>query len=123
MRDSASDHMDRIVTPLLSAGFDALLTRFDLTASFPTLVHRICYGFPIGNFLPLSHTYIFKNHVTNTTDVNHALQYLAEEVAVGRMSGPFSESELQTHFRNQHFQTAPLGVVPKAGEPGRFRII
>lgn len=42
---------------------------------------------------------------------------------MGRMSGPFTKSELRAHFWNQHFQTAPLGVVPKAGEPGSFRII
>ena len=115
--------MNRIVTPMHFAGFDTLLTRYNLSNSFPTLVHRIRYGFPLGNFMPLLRTYVFRNHVFNPSDVDRPSQYLAEEVAVGRMSGPFTEGELRWYFGNQHFQTAPLGVVPKASEPGCFRII
>lgn len=38
------------------------------------------------------------------------------------MSGPFSEDEV-FNILGGHFVSSPLGVVEKAGEPGKFRVV
>jgi hypothetical protein len=48
--------------------------------------------------------------------------YLADEVALSRMSGPYTISQVE-HELGGFFVSCPLGLVEKAGEPGKFRII
>ena len=116
--------MERIVTPLNPAGFAVALSEFDLLRAFPTLVSRIRQGFPVGNFVPLSQSYIFRNHLSCPLHTAYVKAYLEEEVSLQRMSGPFTVQALQVAFRGLHFQTSPLGTVPKVGSPpGELRII
>jgi hypothetical protein len=87
------------------------------------LVHRLRNGFPIGNFSPLLDTYIHPNHGSFREHEPSILKYILEEVSLGHMSGPFSESELRREFGQQHVISSPLGAVDKAGEPGKIRVI
>ena len=44
-------------------------------------------------------------------------QYLANEVSLGRVAGPFSTPP----FPNLHVSS--FGVIPKRGQPGKWRLI
>ena len=116
-------NMSRIITPYLPDRFEYFLARFDLSNCYPTLVHRLRNGFPIGNFSPLLATYIHPNHGSFREHEAEILEYILEEVSLGRMSGPFSAAELRREFGGEHFISSPLGAVDKAGEPGKFRTI
>ncbi|KAG2068414.1 hypothetical protein BDR04DRAFT_1024692, partial [Suillus decipiens] len=49
-------------------------------------------------------------------------EYCCNEVALGHMSGLFTENKI-FNILGGHFASSPLGVVEKSGEPGKFHII
>jgi hypothetical protein len=102
--ENAFEVMDRVVTPFVDG-----YSKFNLSNSFPTLIHRLRHGFPIGRFLPLDRTYAFKNHVMDPLHVEYVHNYLLEEVALGRMSGPYSADELRQALSRPAFSDCPLG--------------
>jgi hypothetical protein len=59
-----------------------------------------------------------------STDLNPSFidNYLAGEVAAGRMSGPYTRDEAYAFFGG-HFRTAPLGLVEKEPGVGKWRMI
>jgi hypothetical protein len=70
----------------------------------------------------ISHTIIQKNHYKSEKDVAIAEEYFQDEVQFGRMVGPITVLEAET-LLGSCFQTSPVGIVSKAGSPGKFRII
>jgi hypothetical protein len=110
------------ITPLLAQEFERLLNYCSLDVKYPTLVNNIVHGFPIGPMPPISHTIIQKNHYKSEEDAALAEEYFREEVLLGRMFGPITILEAET-LLGSCFQTSPIGMVPKAGSPGKFRVI
>lgn len=114
--------MDRIITPYNADAYEDYLSRFNLTAKYPDLVFNLRNGFPIGDMPPLSRTYTPPNHNSALEHPEVIQDYLSEEVSFGRMSGPFTQAQVQFELGG-HFVSCPLGLVEKAGEPGKYRII
>ncbi|KAK6967055.1 hypothetical protein R3P38DRAFT_3509002 [Favolaschia claudopus] len=112
----------RVVTPYHAAGWFAALRDCNLLERYPNLVHDISFGSPIGNPPTPSFTFIPSN--MPTTDLNPSFidNYLAGEVAAGRMSGPYSVEEAHAFFGG-HFRTAPLGLVEKEPGLGKWRMV
>jgi hypothetical protein len=98
------------------------LSRFNLTDKYPNLVFNLRNGFPIGNMPALSRTYTPSNHKSALEHPEVIRDYLSEERSLGRMSGPFTQEQISLELGG-HFVSCPLGLVEKAGEPGKFRII
>jgi len=118
-----ASNYSRILTPYSADSYESFLAHFDISSRYPTLVHRLRNGFPIGNFSPLLDTYIHPNHGSFREHEPSILKYISEEVSLGHMSGPFSEFDLRREFGQQHVISSPLGAVDKAGEPGKIRAI
>ncbi|KAJ3563610.1 hypothetical protein NP233_g8831 [Leucocoprinus birnbaumii] len=119
-----SDLFNKIVTPYDANAFEYLLNKHGLTELYPHLVHNLRHGFPIGNMPPLEKTAIFKNHPSVEKHMDAVDAYLAEEVAAGRMNGPFSQQEVESALRGP-FQSSPLIVavsVQAPGEPDKIRV-
>jgi hypothetical protein len=112
----------KIVTPLCADGFDILLRRYNLMSRYPNLSWNLHNGFPLGEFDYLRESFIHPNHSTSDAVNNYILKYIQDEVADGRMSGPFTWVELKKEARGEVI-VSPLGAVDKAGEPGKLHII
>lgn len=114
----------RVTTPYNADAFDSLLEKHNLTTSYPNLARNLRNGFPMAEFPPLKKTVIFPNH-PSVDDHRAAIQeYLDEEVAAKRMSGPYSREELEDIVKGP-FQCSPLvvSVQPQGiGEPDKIRI-
>jgi len=111
-----------IVTPYNADAFEHLLRKFNLTSRYPDLAHNIRNGFPIGNMPILTRSYTPPNHKSALDNPSVIREYLAEEVSLGRMSGPLSASQVEAELGG-FFVSCPIGLVEKAGSPGKFRII
>ena len=55
-------------------------------------------------------------------ELDYARKYFLDEVMQERMIGPLSENEARNRLHS-HFRTSPVGLVPKAGKAGVFRVI
>lgn len=121
-QNPASEIRDRVVTPYDADAYDDLLHQYNLQHVYPDLTFNMRNGFPIGDIPPLSRTYTPKNHRSALEHLDVIRAYCADEISLGRMSGPFSETEVQ-NFLGGHFASSPLGVVEKSGEPGKFRVV
>ncbi|GLB44000.1 hypothetical protein LshimejAT787_1501840 [Lyophyllum shimeji] len=119
---SSNPRLDSIVTPYRVDAFDHYMTLFDLHNKYPNLLDSLRYGFKMGNFPELTRSVTPENHATSPVHLDFLLNYCLSEVAVGRMSGPFSYEEALRFFGGS-FRTSPLGVVEKAGSPGKFRAV
>jgi hypothetical protein len=112
----------RVITPYDADAFESALTKLNLLDRYPDLPYNIRNGFPIGDIPPLQKTYTPKNHKTARDRPDVILEYCMDEVKIGRMSGPYTKEEVHS-ILGGHFATSPLGLVEKAGEPGKFRIV
>jgi hypothetical protein len=121
-QNHASDVFLRIVMPYAPKVYEHFLKCFNLTEKYPNLVFNLQHSFPIGNIPPPTRTYIPKNHKSALEHIDIIHTYCQEEVALGRMSGPFTADEV-FEILSRHFVSSPLGVVEKAGEPGKFRVV
>lgn len=115
------DHSTLPVTPLRWSQFELVLSKCKLVHSFPSLLHYIRYGFPIGPMSPITTTLIQRNHFRTSDELEIVRSYFRDEVEVGRMVGPITISQAEEAIGP--FRTSPVGLVPKAGSPGKFRII
>ena len=113
---------DRVPTPYTAEGFRKALDAAFLTPRYPSLVHDIKYGSPIGVPTPLLHTTIMPNLISAKLQPNIVSDYIAEEVVLGHMAGPFTWEETHLVCRG-HFRTVPVGLVEKDLARATFRMI
>jgi len=81
---------------------------------FPNLYYDHTYGAPIGDLPPLTYTFIPENLKSAKIDPLYMDNFLASEIATGRIDGPYTITQAHIIF-NGHFRTAPLGLVEKPG--------
>jgi len=115
---------NRIVCPYDPDAFALFLDKHDLTSLYPNLVNNLRNGFPLGPMPNLLATNILPNHPTVLDYLPDVDEYLKDEVAAGRMSGPFSKEMVEGILRGP-FQSSPLivSVQPQGpGEPDKIRI-
>lgn len=121
--DNDSDY-SYINTPYSADGFDILLARTGLTHQFPELSYKLRNGFPIShNLSPLITSYTPNNLPGADLFKQVCDDYISEELAKGRYSGPFSHDQLFAKIG--HFRSSPLQVVVKAGAdgvPDKYRV-
>ena len=81
------------------------------------MLDGICHGFKLG-FCPSQKLKSAKKNKPSA-DLHASVidEYLANEVSLGRVAGPF-DSPL---FPN--LQISSFGVIPKKGQPGKWRLI
>ncbi|PPQ88522.1 hypothetical protein CVT25_009979 [Psilocybe cyanescens] len=107
----------RVITPYSSSAFHALLSKFNLTSAYPSLVHNLDHGFPLGPMPTLKSTHIMNNHPSCRDYPDEVAQYLHDEVTACRMSGPYSRETVERILRGP-FQSSPLIVAVQPQGPG-----
>lgn len=121
---SQPEIFEKIVVPYDANAFEFFLDKFHLLDSYPDLVSFLRHGFPIGSMPPLDAISVLDNHPSIHHHSSVVDEYLDEEMASGRLDGPFSKSEVSRILRGS-FQSSPLVVAiqPQApGEPDKVRI-
>jgi hypothetical protein len=111
---------DRVVTPYNPAAFQSFIDRFDsLRVKYPFLVRKLSIGFRLGDLRPLTETFTPPNHPSASTYSSAVLNYLKSEVEKGRMSGPFTKTQLE-EILGGPFRSSPIQVVAKFDTDGNL---
>lgn len=117
--------MLRIQTPYSADAFDSFLDTFPrVRATYPDLTYKLRNGFSMGDYPPLQKTVIWPNARSAAEHQGFLDEYFAEEVEAGRLSGPFTQTELEGIFGGP-FQCSPLtvDVQPQPeGAPDKLRL-
>lgn len=113
---------ERIITPYRAEVFESELRRFRLLHLFPDLPDNIRTGFRIGVFPTLPYSCTPPNHKTGLAHMPFITAYIDEQVSLSRMSGPFSQLQLES-ILGCFFMSSPLSVVTKAGQPEKLRLV
>ncbi len=103
-----SNIRDRIVTPYSADVIESLLAQHDLLDQHPGLTHKLRSSFPMGDFPQLQCSVIFPNYISDPAHTDFINDYFDEEVSAGRMSGPFSQEEVESILGP--FQCSPCSV-------------
>jgi len=99
-------------TLYIAQGFRKVLHTATLTSRYPSLVHNIKFGSPIGAPTPLACTTIISNLLSVRLQPDVVSDYISEEVVLGHMAGLFTLEETH-HVFNGHFCTVPVSLVKK----------
>ncbi|GLB38818.1 hypothetical protein LshimejAT787_0506830 [Lyophyllum shimeji] len=106
----------RIHTPYSAAQFRLFLEHAQLLHRYPELPLKLARGFPIGNLSPITRTYTPPNLPGATLHADTIRTYIADELRLGRFTGPFTRDELEGKIGP--FRSSPLQVATKEGAPG-----
>lgn len=113
---------DRIITPYNADAFELALKTLGLLSRYPNLPNKIRYGFPIGDFDILSQSFTPPNHPSAAGHMQFINDYVSDQVKLGRMSGPYSQSQTE-EILGSYFVSSPLAVVEKPGSPAKLRLV
>lgn len=111
---------DRIITPYDADAWDDCLATFGLVGPRPDLTHWMRFGFPLGNLAPILATSTPPNYPAAVQHMAFIREYVDEQVALGRMTGPYSRARVEA-ILGSPFISSPLSVVPKA--QGKLRMV
>lgn len=117
---SSSDReiFGRITHPYNVSAFEKLLAKHSLTSTYPLLVKNLTSGFPLGGTLPiLSTSIIIKNHPSVDKFPTVVEEYIEAEKKLNRMSGPFTQLEVERILRGP-FYCSPFIVAEQDQGPG-----
>ncbi len=107
---SRPDILLKIVTPYNADAYDSFFDLHpDLRRQYPTLVHKLKNGFSMGDFPDLEETVIWDNTRSVEERMEFVEEYFAEEVAAGRMDGPYSRQEVE-EILGGPFQCSPISI-------------
>ncbi len=96
------------------------LRALGLAAKHEGLVEAMESGFHIGNLAPIWTTIAHPNYPAASEHMGFIKAYVDEQVGLGRMSGPYSQAEVE-RILGSPFISSPLSVVPKAN--GKLRLV
>ena len=108
------------LTPLVANKWEELLRATHLLARYPNIPMYLRHGAHAGipkllhSFTPLN-----KESTELLEDIFNKM--IQAEFDKGRYLGPFTQEELEREIGP--FQSSPLSLVPKAGKPGKYRLI
>ena len=108
-----------VVTPLDADGLEVALRDQGVLGDWSHIIDGIRHGFDVGVGMPHSCTTVHPNHGSSSLSPGFISSYVKSEMAAGRYSRGYSQSELEDLIGN--FYTSPLGLVPKDGDS--FRLI
>lgn len=112
-----NDHdYTKIQTPYLALHFQIFLEHTQLLSCYPELPFKLTNGFPIVNLAPLNQTFAPPNFPGANLHADTIHVYIAEELCLGRLSGPFTQEELE--HKIGPFCSLPLQVATEEGAPG-----
>ena len=120
VRTPVHRHKPNICTPLVPEEWRSALDEAGLLERYPQIPSFLTYGADAG--IPrLQTTFTPPNHPSIASHRTIFDEIVNIEFQKGRYRGPFSRTELESIIGP--FQTSPLSLIPKAGKPGKFRLI
>ncbi|KAG5219587.1 reverse transcriptase/ribonuclease [Salix suchowensis] len=124
-RSTNPEILRRVKTPYNVDAFEEFFRRYPhLVKQFPNLVLKLRQGFPMGEFPTLSKTVTWPNAKSVERYRSFVDDYFAEEVMDGRLSGPFSQTQVEKILGGP-FQSSPITVnvqPQEAGEEPKLRL-
>ena len=120
LKNAVSQRRRNPLTPLVAEQWDAQLNTTHLLAKYPQIPKYIRHGADAG-IPPILHSYTPLNKESTETLKDVFNEMILSEFNKGRYLGPFSQEELEREIGL--FQSSPLSLVPKAGKPGKYRLI
>jgi hypothetical protein len=115
LHDSDPDY-SKIRTPYSADAFHAYLSKAQILDRYPELCFKLTHGFPLGNIVDLDKSFTPGN-LASSKPYDHVIQeYIADELKLGRFSGPFTQKELEAKIGP--FRSSPIQVDVKPGEAG-----
>ncbi|KAF8832843.1 hypothetical protein HHX47_DHR1001714 [Lentinula edodes] len=113
-----SEIYNRIITPYSASAFAIELARHNIWDRFPFLIEYLTSGFPLGDMPVLHESIIIPNHSSVHKHPDVVWDYIHEEAASNRMSGPFSQDEIESIMRGPFF-CSPFIVIEHSQGPGK----
>jgi len=107
-------------TPYKADAWEHHLHIAGLLPRFATIPSGLRHGF-ILNFPPIYRTQTPPNKNSIIVYNQQFTESIRKEILKGRYLGPYPLSEIESTLGP--FQSSPLSIVPKAGRPGKFRLI
>jgi len=111
---------NRAVTPYKAEGWRDLLSLHGLLSKYPDIPNQLIHGLMVRAPV-ISHSFTPPNNPSIDLHRDAFNSIVAKEFEKNRYLGPFSRSELESTLG--FFQSSPMSIIPKAGKPGRFRLI
>jgi len=105
----------RIHTPYNPAAFHVYLSKAKILDRYPDLPFKLKHGFSLGPIPNLMSTYAPDNPPYVYEHEKTIREYIDGELALGRFSGPFTKSELESKIGP--FRSSPIQVVVKDDGP------
>ncbi|KAK3734847.1 hypothetical protein QZH41_011755 [Actinostola sp. cb2023] len=105
------------VSPLQVARFAHELAGHPDKARVEFVLNGLCLGFRIGFHKHQKLRSATKNKESASSNPQVIDSYIDNEVRLGRVAGPFATPPLP------HLQVSSFGVIPKRGQPGKWRLI
>ena len=120
LRNAISQRKLKPLTPLVANEWEDNLRTASLHTKYPQIPEYIRHGAYAG--IPhIHHSYTPLNKDSTETLEEAFNDIIQTEFNKGRYLGPFSREELEHEIGP--FQSSPLSLVPKAGKPGKYRLI
>ena len=111
---------NKACTPYVPRAWHQHLVESGLISHYPTIPFDLMYSFDAG-ISPVSQTYTPPNNASTSEHRKILDTMISDELAKGRYIGPFTQSELEAEIGP--FRTAPMSIIPKPEQEGKFRII
>jgi len=120
LRSAVSQRRRKPLTPLVADRWETDLRIASLHMKYAQIPEYIRHGAQAG--IPrINQSYTPPNTESTETLKEAFSEIIQSEFNKGRYLGPFSQEELEREIGP--FQSSPLSLVPKAGNPGRYRLI
>ncbi|KAF8624454.1 hypothetical protein AX15_005866 [Amanita polypyramis BW_CC] len=111
---------NKALTPYTPGHWHSELITSGLLARYPTIPTSLVYGFEAG--IPrILQTFIPPNHPSSSTHNDIFVDMIKLELEKGRYIGPLSRQQVEMELGP--FQTSPISIIPKPGQPNKYRII
>ena len=120
LRSAVAQRRSHPLTPLVADQWETALLNSCLLSRYPQVPTYIRRGAHAGiPHIQQSYTPLNKQSTETLKDVFNEM--IQAEFNKGRYLGPFTREELEHEIGP--FQSSPLSLVPKAGKPGKYRLI
>ncbi|GBE80134.1 hypothetical protein SCP_0213370 [Sparassis crispa] len=100
-----------VLTPYSTPDFQRYLDNAGLLARYPELCFKITHSFPLGDLAPILESFTPNNLPSANDHMEVIREYISEELALGRFTGPFTRAQLETKIGP--FRSSPLQVATK----------
>ena len=108
------------LTPYIPDHWHSELLASGLLAHYPMIPTSLGYGFEAG--IPrILQTFTPPNHPSSSEHISIFSEMVNLELQKGRYIGPLSRGQVEAELGP--FQTSPISIIPKPGQPNKFRIV